>query len=397
MRPLDIVTLAAEGVNERKFRFALNIIGILIGCAAITGLISITQGMGEEVRDQLEIFGPTNVMVIPGQLQPGLGIVGYTFGWRDLEIVRRIPHVKIATPIIGNKICQLTVRGKTYYSNIYGVYPEYFTIYQNYELSEGRSLLRGDGAVAVLGAEVAHPREESEPIIELGDRIKLQVKVGGEDREMVFRVVGILEAVGGTFGSEDDNSLVIPLRVCQQLFDVGGEFEYIAANVDDISSVDEVVENLEDKLGDSVMVITQEAIQEMVGEVLGTIEAVLGGIAAISLVVAGVGIINTMAISVMERTREIGILKAIGSKSIDVLLLFLSEAILTGLAGGIIGALLGFGLGQAVGNYINLPVSSSPYLGIGVTGFAVLTSALSGLYPAWKASKMNPVEALRYE
>ena len=397
MKLLDIVSLAAEGVKERKFRFALNLIGILIGCAAITGLISITQGMGEEIRDQLETFGPNNIMVVPGQLQPGRGIVGYTLSWRDLEFIRKTPHVKIATPIIGNKISQLTVRGIKYVSSTYGVYPEYFTIYKNFEISEGRALMRGDGAVAVIGALVAQPRDENEPIIDLGDRIKLQVKVGEDDREMVFRVVGILEEIGGTFGSGDDSSIIIPLRVCQQLYDVGGEFEYIAAMVDDIDMVDEVVERIEDKFGDSVMVMTQEAIQEMVGEVLGTIEAVLGGIAAISLVVAGVGIINTMTISVMERTREIGIMKAIGSKSRDVLLLFISETVLTGLVGGIFGALVGFGLGRVIGTYVNIPVSTSPYLGVAVTGFAILTSALSGLYPAWKAAKMNPVEALRYE
>ncbi|MCW3991335.1 MAG: ABC transporter permease, partial [Candidatus Bathyarchaeota archaeon] len=282
MKLLDIVSLAAEGVKERKFRFALNLIGILIGCAAITGLISITQGMGEEIRDQLETFGPNNIMVVPGQLQPGRGIVGYTLSWRDLEFIRKTPHVKIATPIIGNKISQLTVRGIKYVSSTYGVYPEYFIIYKNFEISEGRALMRGDGAVAVIGALVAQPRDENEPIIDLGDRVKLQVKVGEDDREMVFRVVGILDEIGGTFGSGDDSSIIIPLRVCQQLYDVGGEFEYIAAMVDDIDMVDEVVERIEDKFGDSVMVMTQEAIQEMVGEVLGTIEAVLGGIAAIS-------------------------------------------------------------------------------------------------------------------
>ena len=397
MRAPDIIRLATEGVKERKFRFALNLIGILIGCAAITGLISVTQGMGEEIRDQLEIFGPNNIMVVPGQLQPGMGIVGYTLSWRDLDFIKKIPHVKIATPIIGNKISQLTVRGKRYVSTVYGVYPEYFTIYKNFEISDGRALLRGDGAVAVIGALVAKPRGEDEPIIDVGDRIKLQVKVGEADREMVFRVVGILEEVGGTFGSQDDSSILIPLRVCQQLYDVGGEFEYIAALVDEADMVDDVVARIEDKYGDSAMVMTQEAIQEMVGEVLGTIEAVLGGIAGISLLVAGVGIINTMTISVMERTREIGILKAIGAKSRDVLLMFISEALLTGLVGGILGALFGFGLGRAIGSYINLPASSSPYLAVAVTGFAILTSSLSGLYPAWKAAKMHPVEALRYE
>lgn len=397
MRLPDIFTLAVDGVKERKFRFALNLVGIIIGCAAITGLISITQGLGDEISEQLEMFGPNNIMVMPGQLQPGRGIVGYTFTWRDLEIIRRIPHIEIATPIVGNKVCQVNVRGNEYNAYIYGIYPEYFTVFTNFELSEGRTISKGDGAVAVIGAQVAHPQYEDEPIIYIGDRVKLQARVRGESKEMMFRVVGIMKGVGGSFGSEDDNSITIPLRVFQQFYDVGGEIDYIAATVDNIGKLDEVVENIENRMGDSATVMTQEAIQETVGEVLGSIEAVLGGIAAISLVVAGVGIINTMTVSVMERTREIGIMKAVGAKSMDVLMMFLSEALITGFIGGTIGALLGFGLGQIVGGYINMPVSLSPFLGGGVTAFAMLTSAISGLYPAWRAANLRPVEALRYE
>jgi len=397
VRLVDVVILAAEGVKDRKFRFALNLVGIIISCTAITGLISVTQGMGDEVSEQLEMFGPNNIMVMPGQPQPGRGIVGYTFTWRDLEIIKRIPNVKIATPIVGNKICQVNVRGKTYNVFIYGVYPEYFTIFTNQELSEGRTFSRGDGAVVVIGAKIALPPDEDEPIIYLGDRVKLQARVGGETREMMFRVIGIMKEVGGTFGSEDDNAITIPMRAFQQFYDVGGEFDYIAAVIDDTEKLDEVVWNIEDRMGDSVTVMTQEGIQEMIGEVLGTVEAVLGGIAAISLVVAGVGIINTMTISVLERTQEIGIMKAIGAKSRDVLFMFLSEALITGLIGGSIGALTGFGLGRGIGEYINMPVSFSPYLSGGVTGFAMLICTISGLYPAWRAANLNPVEALRYE
>jgi putative ABC transport system permease protein len=132
-------------------------------------------------------------------------------------------------------------------------------------------------------------------------------------------------------------------------------------------------------------------------QVLGSIQAVLGGIAAISLVVAGVGIVNTMTISVMERTREIGVMKAIGAKSIHVMLMFISEAILTGFIGGIIGVLLGFTLSRVVGNFIGITPIPSVMIGVLVTCFAVLTTTLSGLYPAWRAANLNPVEALRSE
>ena len=161
--------------------------------------------------------------------------------------------------------------------------------------------------------------------------------------------------------------------------------------------VSEVEDRIEDKMGEAVMVISFESAQELVGDVLGTIESVLGGIAAISLIVAGVGIINTMTVSVMERTREIGVLKAIGAKSSDVLFMFISEAIVTGIVGGVMGSLFGVFLSQVIGDYINMPPAPTPGLLLFVIGFAVATSVISGLYPAWRASGLNPVEALRYE
>jgi putative ABC transport system permease protein len=274
---------------------------------------------------------------------------------------------------------------------------EYFEINKNAEVEDGRPLLRTDTAAIVVGANIAHPRNEEEPILKVGDRIKIKVRVGDETKELTLRVVGIYGRTGGSFGVNLDDSIGIPLRTAQQLFEVGGEFDYIMAQADSLDVVEEVADRIEEKLGDSVTVISFESAQELVGQVLGTIQAVLGGIAGISLIVAGVGIINTMTVSVMERTREIGVLKAIGAKSRDVLFLFLSEAMVTGAIGGLIGAVFGFILSQVVGNIINLPPSISPYLGALVVGFAIVTSVVSGLYPAWRASNLNPVEALRSE
>jgi putative ABC transport system permease protein len=208
-----------------------------------------------------------------------------------------------------------------------------------------------------------------------------------------------MEKMGGIGGmsSDEDQSLFMPLRICQQLFEVGGEFQYVTCRVSDPDDLPQVVMDLEERLGDDVTIMTAESMQEMIGTILGAVEAVLGGVAAISLVVAGVGIVNTMTISVMERTREIGILKAIGSRSSDVLLMFLSEAMVTGLIGGTLGAAIGFALGNIIGQAIDMPVSSSITLGLGVVVFAMVTTSLSGLYPAWRASRLHPVEALRSE
>jgi len=124
---------------------------------------------------------------------------------------------------------------------------------------------------------------------------------------------------------------------------------------------------------------------------------VLGGIAGLSLIVAGVGIINTMTVSIMERTREIGTMKAIGAKSMDIMKLVMSEALLTGVVGGILGALVGFSLSYIISHFSDIPSATSPTLGVLIVGFAMITCVLSGLQPAWRASNLNPVEALRHE
>ena len=397
MKIRDILLLSIESLSERKFRFALNLIGILIGCAAVTGLISITQGLSNDINDQLEIFGPQNIMVIPGQLQEGRGIVGSTLGWRDLETISKVYEVKVATPIIANKMVRFNMRGREYFVEVFGVTNEYFEINKNADVEDGRALLRTDNAVVVVGANIAQPLDEDEAIVRVGDRLKIEATVLDQQKTLTLRVVGIYARTGGSFGADLDNSIGIPLRTAQQFFEVGGEFDYIMAQAESLDVVADVAERIEEKLGDDVMVMSYDSAQELVGSVLGTIEAVLGGIAAISLIVAGVGIINTMTVSVMERTREIGVLKAIGAKSRDVMFLFLSEAVMTGITGGIAGALFGVLLSQIIGDYINLPPDPSLSLVVYVVGFAVVTAVVSGLYPAWRASNLHPVEALRYE
>ncbi|MBN2335552.1 ABC transporter permease [Candidatus Bathyarchaeota archaeon] len=389
--------MSTQGVRERKFRFALNLVGILIGCAAVTGLVSVTQGLTDNVTGQLEVFGPTNIIVIPGEIRQGQGIVGGTLDWRDLEIIKRVSKVDAATPIIANRFCSFTVKGRQYYTDVYGVTEEYAEINKNTVIEEGRNFVRGDSAVVIIGANIAKPVDADEKVIDLGDRIKITSNVNDAEKELTLRVIGILEAQGSSFGFNLDDSIAMPQKTAQQFYEVGGEFDYIIAKAATIEEVDAAIEGIDERLGDRVTIISSESAMETVGSVLGTVQSVLGGIAGISLLVAGVGIINTMTVSVLERTREIGTMKAVGAKSGDVLIMFLSEAMVTGFVGGAIGAAFGFFLGGLVGNFIELAVKPSLSLGLFVVGFAVATAILSGIYPAWRASNLSPVEALRHE
>ena len=397
MRLSDITGMAIDSLGERKFRFILNLVGILIGCAAVTGLISITEGLSVNISGEMEVFGPENIMVIPGMIEEGRGMVTTSMTWKDLEILEDIYKMKKVTPIVANKYVEFNIKGRTFYVEMFGVTEDYFTINKNTGVEDGRVLIRTDINAVLVGANIAHPIDLDEPVIEVEDRIKISSKVNGEIKELSLRVIGVYERTGGSFGANLDDSIGIPFRTAQQYFEMGNTFDYAMAQAEDISEVDALVERIEDKMGDSVTVMSFDSAQELVGNVMGTIQAVLGGIAAISLVVAGVGIINTMTVSVMERTREIGVLKAIGAKSSDVLFMFISEAIVTGIIGGTLGALFGIALSYFVGNIINLEPSPSVELGLLVVGFAVATSVISGIYPAWRASNLNPVEALRSE
>ena len=394
---LDVLLMSVEGLRERKFRFSLNLLGILIGVSAITGLISITQGLNTSITGQLEIFGSQNVVVIPGQFQQGQAPVLGTLTKRDLDIVRDTLGVVRATPMIVMQTARFEIQGRVFTPLVFGLGEDYFIINQSPKVAEGRPLQRTDSSAIIIGPNIAHPEDEEDPIVKIGDRIKLEVDNQGEPEEHTFRVVGIIEKSGTGFGISFDDAIAMPVRTAQQIYGLGGEFDRIIAQAESLEAVDFVANRLQDRMGDDVTVMTSESVQQTIGSVLGTIEAVLGGIAAISLVVAGVGIINTMTISVMERTKEIGILKAVGAKSLDILLLFIFESAFTGLVGGTLGAAFGFFLSGLIGGYIDLPVSTSYTLGVYVVGFAMLTSTLSGIYPAWRAANMHPVDALRNE
>jgi len=389
---LDFAVMSMEGLRDRKFRFALNIVGILIGCAAVTGLISMTQGMKTSIVDDISIFGATTIQVYPTL---GGDEAFTSLDWRGLNRLRSIAGVEAAAPVQAGRYGRYDYRGETYSNEIAGVDENYFMVHggEN-EVEDGRLLTHSDGAAALLGYNVWN--HDDEAMYGVGDRLRIRSTVDGDEVEFTVRVVGTLKKTSGMTGAGVDDYIIMHLGYFEQVFDTQGRYVAVdlkAETIDDVEGIKQTLEEDFDNLG----YYSMDMIMEEVNMITGTINAVLGGIAGLSLLVAGVTIANTMTVSVMERTKEIGTLKAIGAKNMDILGLFMTEALITGVIGGVIGALFGFTISYVISRFTAIPSASSPSLGVLIVGFAMVTCVVSGLHPAWRASKLNPVEALRHE
>ncbi len=398
----EVLKLGINNLSKRKLRSWLTMLGIFIGIAAIVSILSVGQGLKSSVEEQFEILGTDKIIIQPSGTfgAPGADISTAELTKDDLNEVRSTLGVNDAAGMIVKSI-KVEYNDQVRYHLASSIPDEGYELYKEFayfEIEQGRDIKKGDKRKVVLGSRFAY-NNLFKPNIKIRDKIK----INDED----FKVVGIYESIGS---SEDDSSVFFSEEIMRELFDVGEKYDMIVAqSVQDPHIVSERIEknlrnfrNVEEGKED-FSVSTAEDFLSTITDVLDILNVFLLGIASISLIVGGIGIMNTMYTSVLERTSEIGVMKAIGARNIDIGMLFLVESGLLGLAGGAIGVLLGMGIGELVeyaialtGNSV-IKASFPPLLIVGALGFSSIVGAISGVMPAYRASKLKPTEALRYE
>ncbi len=397
----DLFQYSITSLRHRSLRSYLTVLGIVIGVAAIVSLISISDGLMASVGEQLEAFGPRNAVVMPGDasnmVMSGGGYAPPSQGRlfeKDFERVRSVPGTTYVSRALSVRV-PLEFRGDTVTASPNGIEPEPFSKMMKISVSQGRFLDENDRGTAVVGRNYADKsifRQNSMPV---GSVFYL-----GEQKKK-FRVVGILDPSSSVAKS----MLVIPFDDAKELANgtiLEDELSSIRFQVAEGYDFDETIEDVTWALASSrsvkpgkkdFSVVTSAFILQQVGQIIGVLTAFLGFIIAVSLVVGGVGVANTMNMSVMERTREIGTLRAVGASSQAILMLVVMESAIIGLAGGAMGLFTGW-LISAIVSLFGFKAAVSIWLAFFALSFSVMLGVISGFLPARKAAALSPVAAM---
>jgi putative ABC transport system permease protein len=400
----DFFVLGLNNLKRRRLRSWLTMIGIFIGIAAVVALMSLGQGLQDYIEEEFEKLGADKIIIQPkGMGPPGTAGPSLILTSEDLKTIENVRGVKWAVGF-------LIKQGQAMYKDEAGIgfaigsNPEDLELLeeiQSFEIFEGRDLKEGDKYKVVVGYNHIYGDIWEKPM-QIGSTIEIE----GYD----FKVIGVLDKIGNPI---DDSSLYMSKDVLKEILDVEDEESQIIVKTAEGFEPKDVADTIERKLRNSrgekedqetFTVQTSEQLLDTFQSIFAVVQGVLVGIAAISLLVGGIGIMNTMYTSVLERTKEIGTMKAIGAKNSHVLLLFLLESGLLGLVGGLIGVGIGVGLAKgteylaaiALGTDL-LQASMSPVILGGALAFSFIIGTLSGILPALQASKLKPADALRYE
>lgn len=396
---------ALASIRAHAMRSFLTMLGIIIGVASVIAMVSIIQGLNYSVSQQLEGLGTNSIVV-----QAYTSREDFLQGKRaklttaDLELLsNRISGIASITPILPGQGGVLRYGAQTTGAQVLGTTYAYQDIGQYY-VTTGRFISFSDNQtrrrVCVLGEEVR--KNLSLPEDATGEYINY----GGE----WIKVIGLLESKGSLLGQNFDNIVVMPFSTMESILGAQNELNItIQMTVADLENIQNVVDqirrlfrkahNLSANQRDDFNIQTAEQVQDTVATITTQITAVMAGILGISLLVGGIGIMNIMLVSVTERTREIGICKAIGAKRHHILLQFLFESIFLCLMGGLVGLLIGYGIGNLGTSMVDgLPAAHVPFWAILLSfGFSASVGIIFGILPAAKAANLDPIEALRYE
>ena len=406
---LEPFSTAWVGVVTHKLRSFLTILGIVIGVAAVITLMSIGRGAEAMIISNIESMGSDLITIRPGAFTFG-GVRGAAGGAATLTmedaaaISEQVPYISAVSPYYSSNL-QLVVGGQNTNASVTGTTPEYMSV-NNLEIASGTFFSAQDyqrGAkVTVLGANVA------ETLFGSANPVGQQMRMG----TIIVRVIGVLESKGAMFGSPDD-AIFIPLTAMQQTVAQPRTAQgarivsSIALTVSDEEQADYVVEEITSllrtrhQLGpldeDDFNIMSMEELASALSEPIGTMTLLQGAIAAISLLVGGIGVMNIMLVSVLERTREIGIRKALGARERDIWTQFLIEAAFLTFTGGIIGVILGWVVSYIISSTGVMTTVVTADIVILAVSVSVGIGLFFGFYPAWNASRLNPIEALRSE
>lgn len=402
----DHFFLAFSNLKRRGLRSWLTMIGIFIGIAAVVGLISLGQGLQSAINEQFEQLGKDKIIIQSKTLGPAGSATSekLILNTEDLENIKKVRGVGRVVGLL-SKTSLLSTKGESKVAMSIGISPEDINLFsemQDFKVIDGRDLKEGDLYKAIVG----YSNSVEGKIWKRGVEIGSTINIDGTD----FKVVGILGKTGDPF---NDAGVYIPKETMRKILKVPNEESQIIATAQEGFNPEDVAEAIERKLRqtrgekegqETFSVQTSEQLLQTFTNIFGIVQAVLIGIAAISLLVGGIGIMNTMYMSVLERTKEIGTMKAVGATNKDILYIFIFESGLLGLIGGTIGIMLGIGLGKGA-EYIatialgtNLLRASITFpLILGALAFSFLIGTLSGILPAMQAAKLKPADALRYE
>jgi putative ABC transport system permease protein len=399
----DYLGMAIGTFTHRPTRSWLTILGVFIGIAAVVGLTSLGQGLQDTVNKQFEQLGTDVVMVMPGTGSYG-ALAGVVSGSsrltdHDINIIERTKGVEKAVGFM-TTLAKVKDGDKLEYTFVIGYPPDKITLseFGTASVEKGRELKSGDKYKVIVGYLIGKGEFFDKPV-KVGDTIYVS--------DVKFEVVGIASRIGNR---GDDTQVYLPMDTANEIYKEPG-YAMIYTFTKKGFEPSDVADAIKDKMrrdrnlkkgAEDFTVSTTAQLMEVVGNVITVVQMIVIGIAAISLAVGGIGIMNTMYTSVLERTREIGIMKAIGAKNTDVMVIFLLESGILGLVGGIIGVSIGVGLGkiiEAVAQQSSMPfaASFSPLLIFGSLFFSFIIGALSGTLPALRAAQLKPIEALRYE